>query len=64
MFQTVVFAIPRFVCKMMSTLRNIITCTSRMPGHRFTPNFLKKLELRKEGSIKENIDITFKAIFG
>ena len=40
------------------------TCTSRMRGHRYRTNSLKKLELHKEGSIKENIEITFKACFG
>ena len=38
--------------------------TSRMRGHRCATNSLKKLELHKEGSIKENIEITFKACFG
>ena len=32
--------------------------TSRMRGHRFAPNFLKKLEWHKDVSIKENIEIT------
>ena len=49
----------RYVAKLI----NAIT-TSRMRGHRCGTNSLKKLELHKEGSIKENIEITFKACFG
>ena len=46
------------------TLKLQFTITSRMRGHRCATNSLKKLELHKEGSIKENIEITFKACFG
>ena len=42
----------------------VASLTSRMRGHGCGTNSLKKLELHKEGSIKENIEITFKACFG